>query len=117
MGDIVDLNALAPKAVTIKLGEDEIQLKQPKVEDVFILGSLGDKLVKSSELTEAEVGEAYNALVNKIKQMIPELANKEIGIAQLRKLVEIISEMALPPDAKDLKERGITGAIDDPKVQ
>lgn len=116
MTDVLDLDALMPPEVTIKFGDVLITIKPPRTADVLRLGYLGQKLEGAEELSEQELDKVVDDLTNHMYKCIPELANKDFNTAQLLKLVEIISEMAVPPDAKELKKRGIT-VDSDPKAQ
>lgn len=114
MSDIVDLDVLAPEAVTVKFGGEEIKIQPPKTSHVLKLGPLGQRLDKIEDLTEEETDKLILDLTNHIYKMIPELKDKPLTTSQLLKLIQIISEMTVPPDAKALKARGITA--DSPKA-
>lgn len=114
MSEVLDLDALVPPSVTIKFGGSEIEVKPPKTGDVLRLGTLGQKLSDASEASAEDVDKLVSMLTEQIGKCIPELAGKEFNTAQLMKLVEIISKMAIPPDVKELEDRGIT--TDGPKA-
>lgn len=115
MSDILDLDALMPKAVTIKFGGEEIAIAPPSTADILQLGYLGQKLQGSEALLqEGKLDTVLSELTDQVYKCIPQLNGKGLSTAQLFKLVEIISEMAIPPDVKDLNARGIT--VGDPKA-
>lgn len=108
MSDIIDLDALVPQDVVVKFGGEEISIQPPKTADVLKLGYLGQKLQEGSSLTDAELDKLILELTTKIKNCVPQLADKDLNTAQLLKLVDIISTMAMPPDTKELAKRGIS---------
>lgn len=108
MSDILDLDALVPPTATIKFGGNEVVVQPPKTADVLALGSLGQKLQDVSALPEAELEKLVADMTGLLQKIIPELAGKELNTQQLLKLMELVSEMAVPPDAKELEKRGIT---------
>lgn len=115
MSDVLDLDALIPPSVTIKFGGNEIEVKPPQVGDVLKLGYLGQKLQDAGSLPDAEIDKLVGDLTGQVNKCIPELAGKPLSTSQLLKLVQIISDMSVPPDAAELKKRGIT--TDSPKAQ
>jgi hypothetical protein len=115
MSDILDLDALVPPSVVIKFGAKEIEVKPPSLADVLKLGSLGQKMQSVGEMPDGDVDVVVSELTSHIYKCIPELENGTLNTAQLLKLVEIITAMSVPPDAKELEARGIT--TDSPKAQ
>lgn len=113
MSDVVDLDALVPIPVTVKFNEQLIEISPPKTGDIMRLGVLGQKMETISVLSEDETTSLINDLTLLVQKIVPQLAGKDFTTAQLLKLVEIISTMAMPPDTKELQERGITS--DTPK--
>lgn len=116
MGDIVDLDALVPPETKIKFAGQEIIINPPKTGDVLAIGQLAQKLTNFANQTEIELDKTTADLVTKLKKVIPELANHELNTQQILKLVAMISDMAIPADAKELAERGITVGNGDPKA-
>lgn len=111
--DTIDLDALLPVKVTISFGGEEIEISPPKTADVLKLGLLGQKLTDLGELPSEGVDKLIADMTAQIHACVPQLAGKELNLAQLLVLVGIINDMAIPPDAKELQARGITGV--DPK--
>lgn len=108
MADIVDLDALVPQSVTLKIGGGEITLNPPKTSDVLMLGKVSQKLQNLENLSQEEMDSAIAGINSQLVKIIPELSNQpDLSMAQLLKLIEIISTMSTPPDAKELEKRGI----------
>lgn len=117
MSDIVDLTGLIPEPTTIRIGDPakEIQVLPPKTSNLLRLGSLGQKMSEASGLSGEELDKLVGEITNEVKKCIPELGDIELNTAQLLKLVEIISAMGMPTEAKELEKRGISSA--DPKAE
>lgn len=114
MSEVFDLDALVPPSVTVKFNNQEITVAPPKTGDILRLGALGQKMQNINDLNENEADELINKLTEVITKCIPELKDQSLNAQQLLKLVEILSLMAMPPDVKELEERGI--GVSDPKV-
>lgn len=113
---VLDLDALVPEAATVKFGNKEIQVNPPKTSDLLKLGSLGSKLQELATMTDDEIEQTITALTEHIGKIIPELAGQELNTKQLLVLVKMVSDMAMPPDAKELDKLGITPANTSPKA-
>lgn len=110
MSDVIDLGALIPQAVTVKFGDQEVLVTPPKTADILKLGYLGQKLQDGADLSDEAIDELVEKLDANVKRCIPKFSDKQLNLAQLLKLVDIINDMAMPPDAKELAKRGITAA-------
>lgn len=108
MSDVLDLDALAPKPVTVHFGNEDIEIEPPTTSSILRLGSLGKKIESADQLSDDEMEKLVDDMTNQIYKCIPALGGKKLNTAQLLKLVEIISKMSLPPDAEELQKRGIT---------
>ncbi len=106
--EIVDLDALVPKSVTIKLGDKDIEIKPPKTADILRLGVLGQEMEKISEMDDAQLEKLVADITAQLVKVIPEIGDYQLNMAQLLKLVQIVSEMGVPPDAKAAREQGVT---------
>lgn len=116
MSDVIDLDALQPEAAIIKFNGQEITLNPPKTGDVLRLGQASTKLAALEDLTEEEVDATIERVTKLVYKIIPELKDVVLNTSQLLVLVKAISDMAIPPDAQELKARGI--AVDGgPKVK
>lgn len=114
MDEIIDLDALVPRPVTIKFGDETVEIPPPKTSDILRLGSLGQKMGQTDKYSPDELDKLVTELTEQVYNCIPALKDKPLNTAQLIKLVAIISDMAMPPDAEALKARGIT--TDTPKA-
>lgn len=115
MSDIIDLDALQPKPVIIKFNGQEITLNPPKTGDILKLGESAAKLQTISDKTPAEINTLIEEVTSAVYIIVPELTGQALNSQQLLALIKAISEMAIPPDAKELAQRGIT--VDgDPKA-
>lgn len=114
MSDIVDLDALVPQAVKIKFGGSEIEVRPPKTGQVLKLSVLGQKLAEPSLLSTEQIQPIIDDLTTLILECVPELKDSVLTSTQLMKLMEIISEMSVPPDAKQLEKQGLEASS--PKV-
>lgn len=112
--DIVDLDALSPQSAIIRYDNQDIEIPPPKTGDIIRLGTLAGKLGESDKMSDDELNRAVEDLTQQIYKIIPDLKDKLLNLAQIQKLVSIISDMATPPESLELKERGIT--VDSPKV-
>lgn len=110
MSDIVDLDVLIPQEVIIRFGGEEITVPPPKTVQVLKIGLLGQKLQDADKLSNEELEKAISDLSDQVMECVPGLSGKDLNMAQLLKLVEIISNMAIPPDSKELDKRGISTA-------
>ena len=108
MSDVIDLDALVPQETIIKFGNDEIKIPPPKTGDLLRLGVLASKMGHVEDLKDDELQSAVLALNMHVYKMIPALNERPLNLAQLQKLISVISEMATPPDITELSKRGIT---------
>ena len=108
MSDTLDLDALVPQTAKIKFGDKEVEVQPPKTADLLRLGGLGQKITNLSDLKDSEVERLIADLTELVQKIIPELAGHNLNTQQLLALVKLISDMATPPDAKELAKRGIT---------
>lgn len=115
MDNLLDLDALVPPAAIVKFEGNEIEVKPPKTGDVLKLGNLATKLQNIDKLDETEILQLVDSLTEVVRRCIPELNDKELNTQQLLKLVEMIGNMATPPDVKELNQRGVS--VGDPKAQ
>jgi len=77
---------------------------------------LAKKVQNIADLPDTQVEKIIADLTGLIQKIIPELAGTELNTQQILGLVKLISDMATPPDAKELEARGITPAgASDPK--
>ncbi len=115
MGDIIDLDALQPKAVTIKFGGNEFAFNPPQVADALSVGNAAAALDDIGSLTDEQIREKTDTLKVLLEKLCPQIKDHELGLAQLLLLVKAVSDMSMPPDAKELAKRNMSVA--DPKGQ
>lgn len=113
MSDVIDLDVFVPEPRIIKIGEEEITINQPRTIDLIQLGLLTNKLTDAQEPTAEEVSdeklqEIIDKLTARLCMVVPELEGKFLNKGQIQRLVTIISEMAMPREAKELEAEGIT---------
>jgi len=109
MSEVIDLNALVPQSVTIKIGDParEIEILPPRTGDLLRMSSVGKQLQDVDKLSAEEIDNLEAELTAVVYKIIPALENQPLASTQLFKLVEIISSMATPPKTKELQDRGI----------
>lgn len=110
MSDVLDLDALVPPSARIKFGEKEIEVHPPKTGDLLRLASLGKKMEGAADLKPEELEQLVADMTEVVVKIIPELSDASLNTQQLLKLVQLISEMGTPPEAKELAKAGITPA-------
>lgn len=115
MSKEIDLDALMPQAVTIKFNGQNIEVPPPTTAAIFRLASLGQKLASPDKSKDEELEATEAELKALIQKCIPGLDASNLNSAQLLKVVEVLNQMAMPDETKELKERGITS--DGPKDQ
>lgn len=113
MSDVIDLDVFVPEPRIIKIGEDEITIHQPRTIDLIQLGLLTNKLTDAQmpdapELPDEEIQGIIDKLTDRICMVVPELKGRPLNKGQIQQLVSIISEMAMPREAKELEKQGIT---------
>lgn len=114
MAEIVDLDTLVPEARVVKLGGEEIEIQPPSTEDVLKLGVLGQKFEKMGDMSAEQTADLMAELSAQVRKCLPAIGDTPLNTKQLIKLMEIITEMAMPDDMIELKARGITP--NNPKV-
>lgn len=114
MSEIIDLDVLLPKEVIIKFGGEELTVPPPTLADVLRLGALSKAMSEIDPSNPDELETATNNITQHLYKCVPALKDKPLNTAQLLKLSTIISSMGMPPDAKELDERGIN--LGDPKA-
>lgn len=106
--NVVDLDALTPQPRYVRFGDQNIEVKPPTTADVLTLGFLGQKLQGTQELSPEQIEKLVADMTAQVIKCVPELTGKTLNTAQLLKLVEVISEMGMPTEAKELEAKGIS---------
>lgn len=113
MASDLDLDALAPKNKTIRFNNQDISVKPPTTRQVLKLAALGQVMEAPQMLSEAESVQFEVDMNAAIADCIPELGGQVLSNSQQMAILTMIMEMGMPPENKELKERGIT--VDDSK--
>jgi hypothetical protein len=108
--NVLDLDSLVPQPAQVKIGNQIVDVNPPSVVDMMRLGQLGGQLQNVASLSDADIEATMDKLKALIIKCIPELADHPLNMAQLLKLTELISELAMPGEATELAKRGITAA-------
>lgn len=106
--DILDLNDLIPQPRIIKNGDQEFEVKPPTTAQVLKLGVLGSKMQDLANLKDDEIESLVSDLTDTIRAIIPELGATSFNTTQLMALLNLIMDMGMPKEAKELQARGIT---------
>jgi hypothetical protein len=114
MDDIVDLDVLVPQPAIIKFQGKEIQVEQPKTVDLLQMGFLLNQIMTDHGYTDDQLQKYIDQLTARMQKCIPELKGHDLNKAQLQRLVNMMTKLAMPEDMKQLEEKGISRA--DPKA-
>lgn len=112
--NIIDLDALLPQEVTIKLGGKDYTVPPPTTGNILKLAALSQKAEKADTLDPNSLEKLASDLTNQIYESIPGIKGTPLTMPQMFKLLTILTEMAMPEGAKELEKRGITPS--DPKA-
>lgn len=113
--NILDLDALVPAKARVKIGGNEVEVNPPTTSQMLRLAGLGNKLQDMTTLPPEEVDTLIGDLTGLLKEIIPELGDMTLNIRQLLGVTELIGDMVMPPDTKELQKRGITPNTDGDK--
>ena len=103
----LDLDALAPKTKKVKLDGKEIEVKPPTTGQIIKVSSFGARLKGFGDLS-AEEGDALEAdITGLLKELAPELPT-DLAFVQKVAVLNMVSQMSMPPEAKELEKKGIT---------
>lgn len=105
--EILDLDDLVPKKCIVKFEELEIEILPPKTAEFLYLGQLAGKMSEVDKMEPAAIDQLVADIEAQIGKLIPQLAGKHFNSAQLTKLMDIITDMGMPADAKELERRKI----------
>lgn len=118
MSDVIDLDALIPRNATIKFDGKEVTVNPPRVHTVLRVADYWQNIRLATVLPEKDLEQGVKDLTAEIIKCIPELEGTELSYAQMTSLVELLTKMTLPPETKELQDRGITPeGTTDPKVK
>lgn len=108
MSDIIDLDAIDPQPITIKLDGAEYIIQPPTTLDILRLGYYTQKLTTTDLSDESATQQAINDLTAQVYKCVPGISGKLLSKPQLQTLVQIISDMSTPEEKKELDSKGIT---------
>jgi hypothetical protein len=119
MTDVIDLDALTPQKAILKFQGNEITVDPPTVGAALKLAAAAQRMAdlkdNAADIKPDELDSALDDIKEKIDVIIPELKGHELNMEQLLVVTRAISDMLIPKDAKELKERGIS-VDSDPKA-
>lgn len=122
MSDVyeLDLTNLNPKPAKIKMGDPsnpkEVTMKPPKMSTLVVIQQYGGLIDGTSDKVTAEQAErAETALKQEIYKLSPEMKEFELSNAQIMSLCNLIMDMAMPEQTKELERHGIKIEKDDEK--
>lgn len=107
---IIDLNALDPKPIFVKIGDppEKVKINPPSTIELMRLGAYAKKMGDADKMTETQILEAFEQIDQQIKKCAPNLKKFSLTITQTMKLAEIITKHGMPSDLDQLKKRNIT---------
>jgi hypothetical protein len=106
--EVIDLDALAPKSLVIRLSGRDIIIEPPTTVQLLKLGTLANAMSNVKGKTDEEVGNMVSEIWALLRTISKDLPEKELTLGQIKMLVAAISDAAIPPDAKELQKHGIT---------
>lgn len=114
---ILDLDALQPKKAYIKIGDQKIEVQQPKTSQMFRLSALGSRMENIDKLQPAQVDQLVESMTALLREIIPELGDRPLNTQQVLGVMKLVGDMVTPADAKELEQRKISPASStgDPK--
>lgn len=115
MGEVIDLDALVPANAILLWKGKQIPFEAPEVEDILVIGNLATQAEVIQDIKSEEAKKVIAEMQAVFWRLIPELNEEPLSLRQLLALVRAVSDMVVPPDAKELAARGITLGGDDKK--
>lgn len=121
--EVIDLDALTPPKAILKFNGQEIPVHPPKVGQALKLATaaqhMADLRGSKKGVDPSKIDAALTEIKLIIDELVPELKDHELTMEQLLIVTKAISNMIVPPDAKELAKKGITigGGDADPKDQ
>lgn len=117
----LDLDTLTGQSRKVKINGNVIEVFPPSVEELFKLQQLASqfKKIDTENITEDQAFDVLENLKSAFISLIPQLKDFKVNVEQLFKLLDLIVEMAVPHDLKELEKRGIkpsTEATDEKKI-
>jgi hypothetical protein len=92
----IDLDALAPATVQVKLKDEIIDIEPPSTGQVLKLASLGEQMQGASEMSQEQLGQLIDKITDLICEVAPALKGKPLQSAQLLRVINIITDSSTP---------------------
>lgn len=112
----LDLDALTATSKYIKFQGKAVELQQPTTEQLLKLIGMGEKLKSmggnAENMTEENLkvlGETLQQVNELARSLAPTLPG-ELNLPQAFAMIGLFSDMAMPTEQKELRQRGITPA-------
>lgn len=114
----LDLDALKGAPKMVKLNGEQLEVYPPTLDEILQLQALGTRIMNTpkEEMTNEKSLEAIEQFRTTLTELIPSVAGKRINIQQMLALMKFAAELAIPAEAKELKQRGITLGTSKKKV-
>lgn len=108
MSEILDLDTIMPKAITIKLGGKDLIVEPPTVAQVLVLIQLNTDLMDADDHDADAKYQAMVKVQDHLRLMIPGLPDGIFSAYVQRALIELIMDLAKPDEEEELAKKGIT---------
>lgn len=105
----LDLDALASEYKRVKLKGNEVKIYAPDVKQIMSMMQLGD-LLKDFQKDNADpdvIKETIDKLESVLRECVSELGDMKLNIAQIFGLMNLIVNMAIPENVKELQTKGV----------
>jgi uncharacterized UPF0160 family protein len=115
----LDLDALAPKQVQIKFSDQTIKINPPTLQQFAKIVDFTDKLEAISKTDNmAQTTAVYSDIEAYIKELIPELKDAVLNMAQILALYKLLVDLGSPTDKAMEKLMSMGVSLDNsiPKV-
>lgn len=106
----VNLDALAPESGEATIDGKTYEVKPPTTGQMVKLISTFQSfqsVMENNESTDEEIDNTANKLVDIVRKIVPELAEKKLEFSQLIGIASMIAEMSMP-QTEELTKRKIT---------
>lgn len=108
MSEVLDLDALVPQTLKVKIGDETFDVPPPSLQDILKLGALSQRMSKFDPDNMDVGAEMVAELTEQVYACAPALKGRNLNMAQLLGLVRALTELSTPPDIKELADQGIS---------
>lgn len=117
----LDLSTLVQAKKRVKMPDGNIiEIAPPALETLLKVAKIGADMQEVqgnlTELDEQKAIDLYANLTKAFKELVPELADADLNYEQTFALLDLVVQMAMPSDLKELEKRGITLSTDQKKI-